>query len=166
MIRLRFDSEKCNFSEVSEVSLFYFIGMPWNSSWRSVSRLTSLLSSFSIFSWATFKLVSTAVIRRFRLDSICERRRSTDWSNWNTSFSVGSDCAFCAIWFHEWLKVTFSTTMLLRGAPYLLLGCQNRMNILCEAAFSTKSHQVQKPIVFEKCWECPSPALSCINPGP
>ena len=108
---------------------FFISGMPWNSklnsfersscmiaalrfsvaySWSSVSRLASLLSRFSIFSWATSKLVSTAVIRRFRLDSICARRLSTDWSNWNTSFSVGSLCAFCAIGFLECLKVTFS----------------------------------------------------------
>ena len=129
-----------------EDSLFSFIGIPCNSklnsferrscmiaalrfsvacSWRSVSRLASWLSRFSIFSWAISKLVSTAVIRRFRLDSICARRRSTDWSNWNTSFSVGSLCAFRAIGFLECLKVTFSITLqataLTRSS--LLLGC-------------------------------------------
>jgi len=155
MVRSTFEAERRNvsdinvriiFSEVSEVSLFSFTGMPWNSklnsfersscmiaalrfsvaySWSSVSRLASLLSRFSIFSWATSKLVSTAVIRRFRLDSICARRLSTDWSNWNTSFSAGSLCAFCAIGFLECLKVTFSMTLqataLTRSS--LLLGC-------------------------------------------
>jgi len=111
MIRLRFDAEKCNFleitvwiifSEVSEVSLFSFIGMPCNSKWNSlkrsscmiaalrfsvarscssVSRLTSTLCSFFIFLGETSKLVSTTVIRKFRLDSICARRRWTDWRN-------------------------------------------------------------------------------------
>jgi len=167
MIRSRFEAEKCNFSEinvriifseVSEVSLFSFIGMPWNSklnsfersscmiaalrlsvacSWSSVSRLASLLSRFSIFSWATSKLVSTAVIRRFRLDSICARHRSTDWSNWNTSFSVGSLCAFCAIGFLECLKVIFSMTLqataLTRSS--LLLGCLDGM-IIANVSYS------------------------------
>jgi len=152
MIRSKFEAEICNFSEInvriifSEVSLFSFIGIPWNSmlnsfernscmigalrfsvacSWNSVSRLTNLLSRFSIFSQATSKLVSTAVIRRFRLDSICARRRSTDLSNRNTSFSVGSLWAFYAIGFLECLKVTLSTTLqataLTRSS--LLLGC-------------------------------------------
>ena len=134
MIRSRFEAQKYNFSEinvriifseVAEVS-FFFIGIPWNNKlnsfersscmiavlrfsvaciWSSVSRLTSLLSRFSIFSWATSKLVS------IRLGSFCARRRSADWSNWSTSFSVGSPCAFCAIGFLECLKVTFSMTL-------------------------------------------------------
>ena len=110
------------FSEVSEVSLFSFVVMPWNSKlnsierspymiaalrfsvacgWSSVSRLANLLSSFSMFSWATSKLVSTAVIRGIRLDSICAWPRSTDWNNWNASFNVGSTCGFCAFGFLE-----------------------------------------------------------------
>jgi len=127
----RFDAEKCYsyeineriiFSEVSKVSLLSFIGIPWNSNlnslersscvihalrssvawWSSsVSRMSSLLSRLSIFSWATSKGFSTAVTRWFRLGSICAKHRSIDLSSCN----VGSACAFCTLGFLECLKV-------------------------------------------------------------
>ena len=174
MLRSKFDAEKCNFSEVnvqiifsevSEFAHFSFMGILRNSnlnsfersscivaalrfsvacSWSSVSRLTSFLLSFLIFSWATAKLVSTAVIQRFRLDSICARRRSTDWSNWNTSCRVGSACEFYAIGFLEWLKVTFSMTLqataLTMGAPYCSAD-KTRMTIFVCRLYNMRSTQ-------------------------